>query len=322
MKTTIDWFGFRTKSNPFDVLEALRPCLGTVGELLELKTGFKGKDGWIYGAELAIPDNILGRIDYGGESQKEWVRVNITGEGCAWFQDWAAAENLENVLASAEIKRLDIALTTFKNEVNDALVAAAHEAGKFTCGGRPPAMRSIINSDPTAGRTRYIGKRENHKFLRCYEKGWELLKNLPENVDFIKKMPDLLLEFDGYGMANPQDVYRVELELKDVDKYIPFTAIGRRDDVFAGAYPFCAELLPGAAHWVMQELPSFKPRAGLLKSLENAFLSYGGIIKAAHLAYGGDDAALLAVARMVMANEPSRRLVDNGVLSVDHEPIF
>lgn len=322
MKTTIDWFAFRTKSNPFDILEALRPCFGTVGQLLELKTGIKGKDGWTYAAELALPDHSLGRIDYGGDSQKEWVRVNITGEGCEWFQDWEAAENLDQVLVQAEIKRLDIALTTFKNEVNDALVAAAYEAGKFTCGGRPPSMRSIINSDPTAGRTRYIGKRENHKFLRCYEKGWELLKDLPENAEFIKRVPGILAEFDHFGMAEPKNVYRVELELKDVDKHIPFTAIGRRDEVFAGAYPFCAELLPGAAHWVMQELPSFKPRAALLKSLENAFLSYGGIIKAAHLAYGGDDAALLAVARMVMAPEPSRRLVDSGVLTVDHEPVF
>ena len=322
MKTTIDWFGFRTKSNPFQVLEALRACLGTVGELLELKTGIKGKDGWLYGAEIAIPDNILGRIDYGGDSQKEWVRVNITGDGCAWFQDWDAAENLPNVLLEAEINRIDIALTTQKNEVNDAIVVAAHEAGKFTCGGRPPVMESRLSSDPCGGRTRYIGKRSNHKFLRCYEKGWELLKDLPENAQFIKKIPDLMLEFDGYGMANPQDVYRVELELKNVDKFIPFTVIGRRDHVFAGAYPFCAELLPGAQHWVMQELPSFKPRAGLLKSLENAFLSYGGIIKAAHLAYGGDDAALLKIGKLIMANEPSRRLVDSGVLSVDHEPIF
>ena len=322
MKTTIDWFAFRTKSNPFDVLKALRSCFGTVGELLELRTGLKGKDGWIHGAEIAIPDHVLGRIDYGGDSQKGWVRVNITGEGCGWVQDWDAAERLPVVLVEAEIKRLDIALTTFKGEVSDALVAEAYEAGKFTCGGRPPAMRSIINSDPTAGRTRYIGKRENHKFLRCYEKGWELFRCLPENFEFLKKNPDFLVEFDHYGMANPKDVYRVELELKDVDKYIPFTAIGRRDEVFAGAYPFCAELLPSAAHWVMQELPSFKPKAGLLKSLENAFLSYGGIIKAAHLAYGGDDAALLAVAKMVMADEPSRRLVDSGVLTVDYEPIF
>lgn len=322
MKTTIDWLGFRTKSNPFDVLEALRPCFGSVGELLELKTGIKGKDGWLYGAELAIPDNILGRIDYGGDSQKEWVRVNITGEGCGWVQSWQHVEDLDQVLTSAEIKRLDIALTTFDNQVNDARVVAAHEAGKFTCGGRPPSMRSFLNSDPTKGQTRYIGKRENHKFLRCYEKGWQLLKDLPDHMDFVKRIPGLQVEFDGHGLADPGSVYRVELELKDVDKFIPFTTIGRRDEVFAGAYPFCAELLPECGHWVMQELPSFKPRAALLKALSNLSRSYGGTIKAAHMAYGGDDAALLAVARLVMASEPSRRLLDSGVLSVDHEPIF
>jgi hypothetical protein len=110
--------------------------------------------------------------------------------------------------------------------------------------------------------------------------------------------------------------------LKNVDKYIPWAAIGRRDEVFAGAYPFCADLLPGAPHWVMQELPSFKPRAALLQALGNAFRSYGGIVKAAHIAYGGTDEALLGIARSIMASEPSRHLVDSGVLTVDHEPIF
>ena len=127
---------------------------------------------------------------------------------------------------------------------------------------------------------------------------------------------------DHMGMVNVEDVYRVELELKNVDKYIPWTVIGRRDDVFAGAYPFCAELLPEAPHWVMQQLPSFKPRAALLEALGNAFRSYGATWKAAHIAYGGTDEALLALAREMLASEPSPRLVDAGVLTVEHEPIF
>ena len=44
----------------------------------------------------------------------------------------------------------------------------AFDAGMFGCGGRPPSMRSIISSDPCAGKTRYIGNRKSHKFLRCY----------------------------------------------------------------------------------------------------------------------------------------------------------
>jgi hypothetical protein len=72
----------------------------------------------------------------------------------------------------------------------------------------------------------------------------------------------------------------------------------------------------------MQELPTFKPRAALLEALGNAFRSYGGTWKAAHLAYGGGDDAYAKLGRLMCASEPSRRLVDAGVLTVDHEPIF
>jgi hypothetical protein len=145
------------------------------------------------------------------------------------------------------------------------------------------------------------------------------MKDLPDYAAFLAKS-DTKIEFDGFGLCNVQDLYRVELELKDADeKYIPWTAIGRRDDVFAGAYPFCADLLPGVPHWVMQSLPSFKPRAALQKALSNAMRSYGGTLKAAHIAFGGDDAAALEVMRLVMAAEPSRRLLESGVFTVDHQ---
>lgn len=312
MKTTIDWLRFRTKTSHFDVLEAMRPMFGTVGEMLDLQTGVKGQEGWLYGAEIVIPDHVLGRIDYGGASQKGWVRVNITGKGCEWVQDWSKAEKLADVLVEADIKRIDIAFTTVNGEVSDDMVCNAHDAGKFTTGGRRPVMQSILSSNITDGRTRYIGKRENHKYLRCYEKGWELMKKLP-----INKQGDKLF-IDYFGEVEASKVYRVELELKDVDKYIPWTVISRRDDVFAGAYPFCAELLPNAAHWVMSELPSFNAKSSLLKALFNARVSYGGALKAAHLAYGGDDAAALSIIKYVMADEPSNRLVDDGVLTVEH----
>lgn len=322
MKTTIDWLKFRSKLGPFDLLERLRPAFGTVADLVEIRTGAKPRDGWTYAAEIFIPDHPIARIDYGGESQRDWVRLDMPGSGCEWVQDWAYIERTFSDVPDAEITRLDIAFTTSDPSiVSDSKVVEAFEAGKFICGGRPPSMRSIVNSDPTAGKTRYIGKRENHKFLRCYEKGWEMFKDLPDCAEFLRK-PGVQVAMDHMGLVNVQDVYRVELELKNVDKYIPWAALGRRDEVFAGAYPFCAELLPEAPHWVMHELPSFKPRAALLESLANAFRSYGGTWKAAHLAYGGDDDALLRLAREMLASQPSRRLVESGVLTVDHEPIF
>lgn len=322
MKTTIDWLKFRCKLNPFELLDLVRPAFGTVGEMLEIRTGAKPRDGWKFAADLVIPDHVIAHIDYGGDSQRDWVRFDMPGKGCEWVQDWEALEAAATGLSEADIKRLDIAFTTADPSVaSDALVVAAFEAGLFGCGGRPPSMRSIINSDPCAGKTRYIGKRESHKFLRAYEKGWELLKNLPADAEFLRK-PGVSMAVDHLGIVNAADLYRVELELKDVDKYIPWSAISHRDEVFAGAYPYCASLLPDAPHWSMQEIPSFKPRAALLEALGNAFRSYGGTWKAAHIAYGGTDAALLALAREMLASEPSPRLVDAGVLTVEHEPIF
>jgi DNA relaxase NicK len=322
MKTCIDWLRFRTKSGPFEVFEALRECFGTVGEMLEFKTGVKPMDGWTFAGEISIPDYTLGRIDYGGDSQHDWVRVNITGEGCGWVQDWSAVQNLENVLREAQIRRLDIQLTTGKGEVTDAMVVAAHAAGQFSSGpGRPPEMKSLVSSNPTAGKTRYIGSRNSFKMLRCYEKGWELFKDLPDHAEFLKRV-GTMVKFDNLGDCKVEDVYRVELELKAVDKDIPWDAILNRDGVFATSYPFCASLLPNAPHFVIYELPTFKPKAALLKALGNASKSYGGAFKAAHIAYGGDDRAALAVMHLVMSQEPSRRLIDAGVLTVDHAVPF
>lgn len=318
MKTSIDWLKFRTKTDPFATFEAMRSMFGTAGsaDVLTLITGGKGHDGWKWSADIYMGGDIkLGMIDYGGESQRGWVRVNLSGEGCGWVQDWAEAERLGETLLEAEITRLDIALTTGHGEVSDSMVVAAHEAGKFTNGGRPPTMQSWVSSDPKAGKTRYIGKRENHKFMRCYEKGWEMLKDLSESDKNFLTRPGCTMHVDHLGEVEPANVYRVELELKNVDKYIPWSVIGRRDEVFAGAYPFCAELLPDVAHWHMQALPDFKPKAALEKALDNCKRSYGGIIQAAYQAYGGD---WEKVAKRILLSEPSNRLIEAGVLTVEH----
>lgn len=307
MKTTIDWLAFRTRSNQYEVLEAMRPMFGTVAHLVTFKPGLKGKDGWLYAGELMLAEDLsLGRIDYGGESQRGWVRVNLTGQGCEWVQDWHEAVLMARDLVESQIKRLDIALTTRQGEVSDQSIVAAYEAGMFTAGGRPPEMRSIISSDARAGRTRYIGSRKSHKFLRCYEKGFELLKDLPA----IKA--GTITHIEG---AKVEDIYRVELELKDVEKLIPWEVIDSRDSVFAGAYPFCAELLPGVPHWRMKTLPDLKPMATMAKRVENIRRTYGPSLNVLMRAHNGDAAKVMA---LVLSDEPAHALVAAGVLTIDY----
>jgi DNA relaxase NicK len=307
MKTTIDWLAFRCQNGSFDILAALLPAWGTAGDLVTLRTGLPGKDGWVHAAQFVLAgDIVLGRIDYGGESQRGWVRVNLSGAGCEWVQNWPAVVNLQNVLTQATIKRLDIALTTHNGEVTDQRICDAHQSGQFTCGGRPPVMTHIGSTDPRAGRTRYIGSRKSHKFLRCYEKGFELLKDMP------RSQRDSVTEIGGHLVEN---IYRVELELKDVDKLIPWEAINGRDSIFASSYPFCAELLPNLPTWRMSNLPDFKARASIETAADNCRISYGRTLRALLMVNGGDKAATLD---MVLAEQPSDRLVESGALTIDY----
>lgn len=307
MKTTIDWLTFRCRDNPYQVLAALSPAWGMSSDLVTFKGGLKGKDGWLYAGQLLLAgDIVLGRIDYGGDSQRGWTRVSLSGTGCQWVGDWSAVVRMGAFLTEATIKRLDIALTTFNGEVSDLRVANAHASGGFTAGGRPPVMQSIGSSDPRAGRTRYIGSRKSHKFLRCYEKGFELLKDVPASIR------DQVLTIEGHQVEN---IYRVELELKDVDKLIPWEVIDGRDDVFSSAYPFCAELLPSMNVWRMPSLPDFKEKATLDCALNNCRTAYGGTLRAALMAFNGDRDRLLDA---VLAEQPSSALVEAGILTVDH----
>lgn len=308
MKTTVDWLTFRTQSNPFEVVEKLRPLFGTASDLLSFRPGAKGKDGWLRAGELVMAGDIgLGRIDYDGESQRGWVRINLTGEGCGWVQDWEAAEALPGALKGAEIKRLDIALTTYGGEVTHDMVIHAHERGRFSSGGRQPHYRVIGGSDPRAGKTIYVGKRAaSDKMLRCYEKGFEMLTHVPESLR------PTVSHINGHAV---DQIYRVELELKAQTKVITWEAIGNRDEVFAGAYPFCAELLPGVAEVKLDPFPNFKPQACMETALDHCHRAYGGIIRAAVLAHGGD---VQKVFDRLVATSPSRALVEAGVLTCEH----
>jgi len=308
MKTTIDWLCFRTQSNPFETLEKMRPMFGTAFDLVTLNTGLQGKDGWLRAAEIKMVDITLGRIDYDGESQRGWVRVNLTGIGCDWVQDWKAAEGLLDTLKTAEIKWLDVALTTFNGEITHEMVIAAHAQNKFSSGGRQPHYRVLGGSDPRAGQTIYVGKREgSNKMLRCYEKGFEMLSKVPETFRAG------CTHIDG-GM-DVEKTYRVEVEFKANDKVIPWTAITGRDAAFAGAYPFCAELLPGVQVKKFQGTPDFGPLAALETSLDHCRRAYGGILRAALLAHGGDAEKVF---KCILSTEPSRALIDAGVLTVSH----
>ena len=305
MKTTVDWLRFRTQAEVPEGLKAVQALYGEVGQHVALKHLGRGKDGFQQGAAVCLADMTLGRVDFGGESQRGWVRWNLTGQGCQWVKDWDAVEELES-LPSAELKRADIALTTWQGEVSHELVKTAYDGGRFTCGGRPPNMRMITNSNPRAGSTCEVGSRKGDKFFRGYEKGFEMLSKLPQ------QLADATTHIEGFPV---EGIYRSELELKAETRPIPWDVIGRRDEYFAGSYPFCADILPGVDADILQRRPERQPQTDLRAALANVRIQYGKTLFTALVAAHGD---IGAVWQQIVADEHNTDLLEAGVLLVDH----
>jgi phage replication initiation protein len=303
-KTTIDWLRFRAQAEPRDIIKVMQPMFGEFGGALKLFPLDRGMLGFQQASNISLGDVPLGRMDYGGESQKGWVRVDLSGKGCEWVKDWEQVGAVEE-LPSAQIRRLDIALTTWEGQVTHEQVVHAHKVGRFTV-RRPPILQQITSSDPRAGRTCYIGKREqSDKFMRCYEKGFEMAGK-------IKRLPGELTHIDGFRI---EDIYRCEVELKAVSSDIPWEVIERRDQYFAGAYPFCADVLPGVEADILQRRPEREPQTDLAVALENCRIQFGPTIYTALMAYNGD---MTAVWDKIIGREHNGALVDAGVLLVDH----
>lgn len=305
-KTTVDWLRFRTQADVLPGLEALRALYGDLGPTLNLKHLGRGKDGFEQGAAVRLGDMVIGRVDFGGAQQRGWVRWNITGLGCQFVHDWDAVDELER-LPRAEPRRLDLALTTWRGEVSHATVEAAHRAGRFTCGGRPPNLRRILNSDPRAGQTCEVGVREkSDKFFRGYEKGLEMLTKLP------KPVADTTTHIDGFPV---EGIYRSEVELKAATRPIPWDVIDQRDQYFAGAYPFCADILPGIEPDILQRRPERGPQADLQARLAHVRTMWGSTLFTALVAAHGDIGAVWA---QIAGKEHNPDLLAAGALMVEH----
>jgi phage replication initiation protein len=302
-KTIIDWLRYRTRAGVPEGLEALRPLYGDIGQHLRLVELDRGRDGFQSACAVQIADMVLGRVDFGGDSQRGWARWNLPGKACEWVKDWDALEAIE-ALPDAEIRRVDVALTTWKREVTHEAIEAAHSAGRFCSGGRPPAMQTIVSTDPLAGRTCYVGKRDSDKFFRGYEKGLELAG---------KMGPLRCTHIDGHAV---EDIYRCEVELKADSRAIPWEVVERRDQYFAGSYPYLAELLPGVECDILLRRPERGPQRDLAVALAHCRQQWGDTLFTALTVYQGD---IGAVWERICGEKHSRPLLEAGVLLVEHD---
>jgi phage replication initiation protein len=299
--TKIDWLGFRTQAEIPAALAALQGAYGSVGEHLKPIPRKRGWMGYEQAADLSLGGMQVGLIAYGGENQRGWVSVNITGRGCEWMRDWEQADDALGRLPGYQNRRVDIALDTYKRETSHEGVLAAYRAGQFAIHGRPPSLSQIVPEDPTEGRTIYIGKRDQGKFLRAYEKGYQLAKDYPVEVSHI----------DG---APIEDIYRLEVEFKAKNSVLPLDIVDKRDQYFAGAYPYLQSVLAVEPE-IFTQARERGPQRDLEAALENIRYQYGSTLFTALTAFHGD---VGAVWEKIVGKKDNEALVALGVLLVDH----
>ena len=225
----------------------------------------------------------VGSIAYGGESQRGRWMLQITGKGCGLVKDWESMRDMLEGL-EARLTRVDLAADFLNGEhtVHDAV--SRWEKGEFNCGGNKPSTDQTGDwLEGIRGRTLYVGKAQNGKGLRVYEKGRQL------------------------GDYN-SDWTRWEVQLGNRDRVIPYEVLTDRDAFFAGCYPALAALIDDAAQKIPTTQTETQTTLGHL--VYHLRRSYGKVFDTLRKATGVDYSDLVEELRVVGV---PRRVNPSGV---------
>lgn len=214
----IDWLAFTVTSPEGQTPAWLFKALLQFLPILNFTPTGKGWNGYKERHTIiGLGEADLGLVALGGKSQRGSLHVELNAQACALINDWPALKAWGEQY-KANITRVDLAhddLTGETATINAGL--AWLEAGLFNLNGRPAKARLIDDLGSGDGKTLYVGKRANGKMLRIYEKGKQL------------------------GDSQSPWV-RVEAELRNKSRVIPWDALTRPGNYLAGAYPCLAYL--------------------------------------------------------------------------------
>lgn len=340
-KTSIDWFGFRTKDGPDVITASLSDCFPDRFQV----TAAPRKTGWRSferSYDLMVTDRLgnpetscarVGMLMSGGDAVKGWTLASIDGSGCAWMDDWGRTMDVcTETLKTFDLKRVDIALDRYDGSHFDD-VDLAWSAGEFCPpgGGRKPKAKPIASRRPEDGQTYYVGSRESAKFYRGYEKGLQILGPLltaahdrdetGQSALAIYLSREAKTVHDASGepavkMVSIRDWWRDEVEFKPVNQPLPLDLVENRDQYFAGSFPYLAKVLPTVDAQMLCTRCDRMPQVDLAKALELIKIQYGSTLFTALHAYHGDIGLLL---EKILGHKHNKALIEAGVLLVDHE---
>lgn len=231
----IDWFSvtFLPESSDLDVgaecWELLKRVIGSVSGLDAPPT--KGYDRGVKFFVRRFGELVnIGRCDWGGGLHLGRARLELFGSGSSIVRHWWGVQDWLDDQAEVKITRVDLALDFLEGEFGIKDAVEWLQGGLFNNGGRNPRHSTPgdwLIDRPIHGRTLEIGRRENGKMLRVYEKGRQL--------------------------GNPESNWtRFEVEIRNNDRVIPLDVLTNPGRYFAGAY----KALDGLSDHAAERIPT------------------------------------------------------------------
>ena len=227
----VDWLTATWKPDPDEhVVATVLDFLRGAGLPVEAEGG-RGHFGFEFGARLFVrlddgSRSQVALLDWGGDRMRGRARIDLSGTACARISDWQSVQDWLGRQWETTITRVDLAVDCLDGEFTVDDARGWMEAGEFTAGeGRPPRHSTPgdwLSLEPFYGRTLEIGRRENGKMLRAYEKGLQLAPGSGDKWT------------------------RFEVEIRNKDRDLPLDVLTRCDVYFVGAYKCLQRLLPVA----------------------------------------------------------------------------
>lgn len=325
-RTSVDFYAFRCKESPQAIQQALAGIFTGSPAPVTMRPKKGGWKGYERSYEARIGDMPVGLVAEGGENQRGWAYIGITGQGCDWIEDWDRAQEIATATDGYQVKRVDIAYDTFDTSKGFDNTLAAYREGGFNTGGRPPKCEPMKPERSEDSAIIRIGNRERDKYYRGYEKGKEQLG--PQIAAAAKKDGDYF-EADiwaGKCMAVSEngemvlrsifDWFRHEVELKPKSGPLPEDVIDRRDQYFAGCYPYLGTILEDVDAEAFIVRRNLGPQLSLTLALEALRRQWGNTLFTALHAHNGD---MGKVWDLIVGHKHSDALLQQGVLLTQHE---
>ena len=117
--------------------------------------------------------------------------------------------------------------------------------------------------------------------------------------------------------SHPRDYYRLEVELKAVDRlFLPLDVLVNPDSYFSGAAPYFADLVSVAPSRPLEPPTDVQQVQTVSSSMDHCARAYGGLFRALVELYGDDQATKAKLFDALCSDRPSDRLVKAGCLSL------